>query len=76
MEKIRIAMAHRGAGLAPVFAAIEGGFFREQGLEPELVAYAGTSRFTRRAHRREGGFHQFGRALSSFSPINATRATR
>jgi ABC-type nitrate/sulfonate/bicarbonate transport system substrate-binding protein len=37
MDRIRIAVAHRGAGLAPVFAAIEGGFFRAQGLEPELV---------------------------------------
>ena len=41
MDKIRIAMAHRGAGLAPVFAAIEGEFFRAQELEPELVPYAG-----------------------------------
>jgi ABC-type nitrate/sulfonate/bicarbonate transport system substrate-binding protein len=41
VEKIKIAMAHRGAGLAPVFAAIDGGFFRAQGLEPELVPYAG-----------------------------------
>jgi NitT/TauT family transport system substrate-binding protein len=41
VEKIRIAMAHRGAGLAPVFAAIEGGFFHAQGLEPELVACPG-----------------------------------
>ena len=36
MEEIRIAVAHRGAGLAPVFAAVEGGYFREQGLEPRL----------------------------------------
>lgn len=34
-------MPHRGAGVAPVFAAIEGGYYREQGLEPELVAYHG-----------------------------------
>ena len=36
MEKISIAIAHRGAGLAPVFAAVEGGYFREQELEPRL----------------------------------------
>ena len=36
MESIRIAIAHRGAGLVPVFAAVEGGYFREQGLEPRL----------------------------------------
>jgi ABC-type nitrate/sulfonate/bicarbonate transport system substrate-binding protein len=41
MDRIRIAIAHRGAGLAPVFAAIEGGFFREQGLEAELVSTPG-----------------------------------
>ena len=41
MDRIRIAIAHRGAGLALVFAAIEGGFFREQGLEAELVSTPG-----------------------------------
>src|ERR1700756_5115465 len=41
LEKIKIAMAHRGAGVAPVFAALEGGYFRENGLEPELVFYHG-----------------------------------
>lgn len=41
MDKIKIAMAHRGAGVAPVFAALEGGYFRENGLEPELVFYHG-----------------------------------
>lgn len=41
MDKIKIGMAHRGAGIAPVFAAIEGGYFREQGLAPELVAFHG-----------------------------------
>ncbi|MDN5005703.1 ABC transporter substrate-binding protein [Bradyrhizobium sp. GCM10027634] len=43
MDKIKIAMAHRGAGVAPVFAALEGGYFRENGLEPELVFYHGHS---------------------------------
>lgn len=43
MDKIRIAMPHRGAGVAPVFAAIEGSYYREQGLEPELVPYHGHS---------------------------------
>jgi ABC-type nitrate/sulfonate/bicarbonate transport system substrate-binding protein len=41
VDKIKIAMAHRGAGVAPVFAALEGGYFRQQGLEPELVFYHG-----------------------------------
>jgi ABC-type nitrate/sulfonate/bicarbonate transport system substrate-binding protein len=44
MEKIRIAVAHWGAGVAPVFAAVEGGCFREQGLDPELVPIPGHSR--------------------------------
>lgn len=43
MDKIKIAMAHRGAGVAPVFAALEGGYYREQGLDPELVYYHGHS---------------------------------
>ena len=43
MDKIKIAMPHRGAGVAPVFAAIEGGFYREQGLDVELVPYHGHS---------------------------------
>ena len=34
-------MPHRGAGVAPVFAALEGGYYREQGLEPELVLFHG-----------------------------------
>ncbi len=41
MEKIRIACANRGAGTAPVFSAVEGGYFKENGLEPELIYYAG-----------------------------------
>src|SRR5258708_22425284 len=43
VDKIRIAMPHRGAGVAPIFAALEGGYYREQGLEPELVSYHGHS---------------------------------
>lgn len=41
MEKIRIACANRGAGTAPVFSAVEGEYFKENGLEPELIYYAG-----------------------------------
>lgn len=41
MDKIKIAVAHRGAGLAPVFAAVEGGYYRENGLDVELVDYHG-----------------------------------
>jgi NitT/TauT family transport system substrate-binding protein len=43
MEKIRIACANRGAGTAPVFSAVEGGYFKENGLDPELIFYAGHS---------------------------------
>jgi len=41
VQKVKIGVAHRGAGLAPVFAAVEGGYLREQGLEPELVSAPG-----------------------------------
>jgi len=44
VEKIRIALANKGAGTAPVFATVEGGYFREQGLEPELIPHQGHSR--------------------------------
>jgi NitT/TauT family transport system substrate-binding protein len=43
MEKIRIACANRGAGTGPVFAAVEGGYFKANGLEPELIFYPGHS---------------------------------
>jgi ABC-type nitrate/sulfonate/bicarbonate transport system substrate-binding protein len=43
VDKIRIAMPHRGAGVAPIFAALEGGYYREQGLAPELVPCHGHS---------------------------------
>jgi NitT/TauT family transport system substrate-binding protein len=36
-------MPHRGAGVAPIFAALEGGYYREQGLEPEFLSYHGHS---------------------------------
>ena len=44
MDKIRIGVAHRGAGIAPVFAAVEGGYLREQGLDAELVYIPGHPR--------------------------------
>jgi NitT/TauT family transport system substrate-binding protein len=44
VEKISIALANKGAGTTPVFATVEGGYFREQGLEPELIPYRGHSR--------------------------------
>lgn len=47
MERIRIGVAHRGAGLAPVFAAVEGGYLAEQGLAPELVDVPGHPRALR-----------------------------
>jgi NitT/TauT family transport system substrate-binding protein len=43
VDKIRIAMPHRGAGVAPIFAALEGGYYREQGLDPEFLPYHGHS---------------------------------
>jgi NitT/TauT family transport system substrate-binding protein len=43
VDKIRIAMPHRGAGVAPIFAALEGGYYREQGLDPEFMPYHGHS---------------------------------
>jgi ABC-type nitrate/sulfonate/bicarbonate transport system substrate-binding protein len=36
-------MPHRGAGVAPIFAALEGGYYREQGLDPEFRSYHGHS---------------------------------
>ena len=44
MTSIKIGIAHWGAGLSPVFAAVEGGFFAEQEIEPELVFVAGHDR--------------------------------
>jgi NitT/TauT family transport system substrate-binding protein len=43
VDKIRIAMPHRGAGVAPIFAALEGGYYRDQGLDPEFLPYHGHS---------------------------------
>jgi ABC-type nitrate/sulfonate/bicarbonate transport system substrate-binding protein len=44
VERIRIGVAHSGAGVAPLFAAVEGGYLRDQGLEPELIACPGHAR--------------------------------
>ena len=41
MDKIRIGIAHWGAGIAPVFAAVEGGYLRDEGLDAELVPILG-----------------------------------
>ncbi len=41
MDKVRIGVAHRGAGLSPVFSALEVGAFAAAGIEPELVPCAG-----------------------------------
>lgn len=43
-QKIRIGVAHHGAGLAPVFAAIDDGAFEAAGLEVELVDFPGHPR--------------------------------
>ncbi len=47
MQKIRIATANRGAGTAPVFATVEGGYFKDEGLEVELIPHAGHHRSLR-----------------------------
>jgi ABC-type nitrate/sulfonate/bicarbonate transport system substrate-binding protein len=41
MDRIRIALANRAAGTAPVFAAFEAGYFIEEGLTPELIFHPG-----------------------------------
>ena len=56
MEKVRIAVAHRGAGLSPVFAALEGGYFAQQGLEAELVDVPGHPRALQAMMRGEADF--------------------
>lgn len=56
MDKIRIAMAHRGAGVAPVFAAVEGGYFREHGLDAELTYVPGHPRALQALHEGEADF--------------------
>jgi ABC-type nitrate/sulfonate/bicarbonate transport system substrate-binding protein len=43
VEKIRISLGNRGAGTAPVFAAVEGGYLREQGLDATLIPHEGHS---------------------------------
>ncbi len=44
MEKIRIACGNRGVGTSPLFAAVEGGYMKENGLDPEFKFYAGHPR--------------------------------
>jgi NitT/TauT family transport system substrate-binding protein len=44
MDKIRIALANRSAGTGPVFATVEGGYFKEEGLDVELIPYPGHDR--------------------------------
>ena len=41
MEKIRIACGNRGVGTSPLFAAVEGGSMKDNGLDPELKFYEG-----------------------------------
>jgi NitT/TauT family transport system substrate-binding protein len=41
VDKIRIGAAHRGAGIAPLFAAVEGGYLRAQSLDAELIYLPG-----------------------------------
>lgn len=56
MEKVRIALGNRGAGTAPVFATVEGGYFHEQGLDPELIPHQGHSRSLRALIAGEADF--------------------
>jgi ABC-type nitrate/sulfonate/bicarbonate transport system substrate-binding protein len=44
MDKIRIACGNRGVGTSPLFAAVEGGYMKEHGLDPELKFYEGHPR--------------------------------
>ncbi len=44
MDRIRVACGNRGVGTSPLFAAVEGGYFKEQRLDPELAFYAGHPR--------------------------------
>jgi ABC-type nitrate/sulfonate/bicarbonate transport system substrate-binding protein len=44
VESIKIGVAHRGAGMSPLFGAVEGGYFRKHGLEPELISTPGHAR--------------------------------
>jgi NitT/TauT family transport system substrate-binding protein len=37
VDRIRIGIAHWGAGIAPVFAGVEGGYFAAQGLDARLI---------------------------------------
>ncbi|HEV8642233.1 MAG TPA: hypothetical protein VGV13_14130 [Methylomirabilota bacterium] len=53
MEKIRVACGNRGVGTAPLFAAVEGGYFKEQGLDPELLYYQGHPNARPGLRRRE-----------------------
>lgn len=41
LERLRIGVAHTGAGMAPVFAALDGGYLAAQGFAPELVPTGG-----------------------------------
>jgi hypothetical protein len=56
MDKVRIGVAHRGAGLAPVFAALDGGGFAAEGIEPDLVPCTGHPRALEALHRGEVDF--------------------
>jgi NitT/TauT family transport system substrate-binding protein len=44
MDKIRIACGNRGVGTSPLFAAVEGGYMNDNGLDPELKFYEGHPR--------------------------------
>jgi len=44
MDRIRIACGNRGVGTSPLFAAVEGGYMGENGLDPELKFYEGHPR--------------------------------
>src|SRR5207249_1292367 len=44
MDTIRIACGNRGVGTSPLFAAVEGGYMKDHGLDPELKFYEGHPR--------------------------------
>jgi NitT/TauT family transport system substrate-binding protein len=44
MDTIRIACGNRGVGTSPLFAAVEGGYMKDNGLDPDLKFYEGHPR--------------------------------
>lgn len=56
MDNIKIGVAHRGAGLSPVFSALESGAFERVGLRVELVSCPGHPAALQALYRGEVDF--------------------